>query len=286
MKVPDDSIEILSAISYGTIVILLSLMVLYGYGAVENPQNFSKFIMYAVIMLFPLVGRFAVVWAQNKNVFERYQSLRGFQYYTFHSPEQTPLGKKVPELLQAKVLLPLSTIIALFFGVLVSVNAQLATGTPELVTGSISPSAELALAVEPAVFSETLVFNVSAPFIMVGGLYLFLYSRGVSHRWSYGLSHVLSWFLSSLLFLVYHLFRYGGQETKLASILVQGMIYNGATLSTHSIIPAYTIHASGNFFSKASSAGIFTSEVAILITVVGTLVSSAVLLHFVFKKLG
>ena len=286
MRIPDDSVEILTAILYGTLVVLFSLMVLYGQGAVDNPQNFSKFILYAVIMLFPLVGRFGIVWAENNNVFEKYPSLQGFQYMTFHSPEQTWLGKNVPKVMQAKVLLPLSIIIALFFGAAVSINAQLAVGTPELVTGSISPGAELALAVEPAVFSETLVFNVSAPFIVLGGFYFFLYRRGVPHRWNFILSHFVSWLVSSLLFLIYHIFRYSGQESALSSILMQGLIYNGATLSTHSIIPAYTIHASGNFFSKASKGGIFTSETAILIVVLGTLVSSAVLLHFVFKELG
>jgi len=52
------------------------------------------------------------------------------------------------------------------------------------------------------------------------------------------------------------------------------------------MIPAYLIHGSGNLFSKASSAGIFTSETAILVALLGMLISGIVLLHFVFKELG
>jgi hypothetical protein len=140
--------------------------------------------------------------------------------------------------------------------------------------------------VEPAVSSETFFFNVGMLFGQIGLIYLFLYSRGVSARWSYIWSHLLSWILTSVEFLLYHSFRYGTQETSQASVFLLGLITNGFTALTHSIIPAYLIHGSGNFFSKASSAGIFTSDIAVLIAVVGSLVSGVVLVHFLFKELG
>jgi len=286
MRVPDDSVELLAGYIYGLFVLSFSLLILYGAGAAEDPQNFSKFILYALIMIFPLVGRTIIVWLQDRNVFEKIESLRGFQYFSFHSPEQTPLGRSFPEVMRGKVLLPISVIVALFFGLFVSVNASFSTGTPELVTGSISPGTELALAVEPAVFAETLLFNVAIPFGLIGVFYYFLFTRGVSHRFSYALSHVLSWPVSSLIFLAYHFFRYSGSEYSLANILVQGLIYNGATLSTHSIIPAYSLHASGNFFSKASKGEIFTSDFALLVVIGGVLLAAIPLIVYFFREMG
>jgi hypothetical protein len=282
----DDGLEILSGVLvFFFLTIGLPAFMLYGFGAASEQANLVKYFFYAVLGVSALIVNFVTVYLQNRGFFEEHPSLKGFQYFTFHSPENTALGREFPNLMSAKVMLPLFFVVALFFGALVSINGQLAVGTPELVTGSVSPGASLGLAVEPAVSSETFFFNVGMLFGQIGLIYFFLYGRGVSPRWSYILSHVLSVLLTSVEFLLYHNFRYGGQETSQASILMLGFITNGSTAATHSIIPGYQIHGSGNFFSKASAAGIFTSETAILLTVVGMLVSGVVLLHFLFKEL-
>jgi hypothetical protein len=283
----NDGVEILS----GTLVFLfltitIPAFLLYGLGAAGDETNLVKFFFYAVLGFSPILVNVVTVYLQNRGFFDQHPELKGFQYFTFHSPENTFLGKEFPNLMSAKVLLPLFFVVSMFFGAMVSINGQLAVGTPSLVTGSVSPGASLGLAVEPAVSAETLFFNVGLLFSFIGGIYFFLYGRGVSPRWSYVLSHILSVFITSILFLFYHSFRYGSQETSQASVLLLGFITNSLTAVTHSMIPAYLVHGSGNFFSKASSAGIFTSETSILLAVVGTLVSGVVLIHFLFKELG
>jgi hypothetical protein len=283
----EDGLELLvGVLMFFFLTIALPAFLLYGLGAASEQANLVKYFFYGVLGFSPLLVNFATVFLQNRGFFEKHPALKGFQYLTFHSPEQTPLGQKFPKLVKPVVMISLFTIIALFFGMLVSVSGTFSVGTPDLVTGSISPGAELGLAVEPAVSSETFFFNVGMLFTQIGLIYLFLFTRGVSARWSYIWSHLLSWILTSVEFLLYHSFRYGTQETSQASVFLLGLITNGFTALTHSIIPAYLIHGSGNFFSKASSAGIFTSDFALLIVVVGTLVSGIALLHFLFKELG
>lgn len=283
----EDGLEILTGVLiFLFLTIAFPAFILYGLGAASEQTNLVKYFFYAVLGFSPLLVNFTTVYLQNRGFFEEYPSLKGFQYFTFHSPENTFLGKKFPNAFSAKVMLPLFMVVALFFGAMVSINGQLAVGTPQLVEGSVSPGASLGLSVEPAVSSETFFFNVGMLFGQIGLLYFFLYGRGVSPRLSYILSHVLSVFLTTIEFLLYHDFRYGAQEASQASILVLGFITNGLTAVTHSIIPAYLIHGSGNLFSKAAAEGIFTSEIAILVTVVGMMLSGIVLLHFLFKELG
>jgi hypothetical protein len=148
----------------------------------------------------------------------------------------------------------------------------------------VSPAASLGLAVEPAVSSETLFFNVGMLFGQIGLIYWLLSSRGVSPRASYIIAHVLSVILSSVEFLLYHTFRYGAVESAQSSILMQGFIYNSLTAVTHSAIPAYLIHGSGNFFSKASSSGIFTSETSILLAVVGVVLAGLASVYLLFEE--
>jgi len=283
----EDGLEILSGVLvFLFLTVGFTTFILYGVGAAEDQSNLIKFFFYGLLAIPVLLFNILTIYLQNRDFFEENPSLKGFQYFTFHSPENTFLGRKFPNLMSAKVMLPLFFVVALFFGALISINGQLAVGTPQLVEGSVSPGASLGLAVEPAVSSETFWFNVGMLFGQIGLIYFFLYRRGVSPRWSYILSHILSVLLTSVEFLVWHSFRYGGQETSQASILVLGFITNGLTAATHSIIPAYLIHGSGNFFSKAAAEGIFTSETAILLTGVGMLISGVVLAHFLFKELG
>ena len=287
MTETNDGVEMLSGVMvFLFLTITFPAFLLYGLGAASNTDNLVKFFFYAVLGFTPLLVNFVTVYLQNRDFFEEYPSLKGFQYLTFHSPENTALGREFPKWTSAKVLFAVFFVVSMFFGALVSINGQLAVGTPSLVTGSVSPGASLGLAVEPAVSAETLFFNVGLLFGFIGLFYFFLNSRGVSPRWSYILSHILSVFVTSIMFLMYHGFRYGGQESSQASVLLLGVITNSLTAVTHSMIPAYLIHGSGNFFSKASSAGIFTSEVSILVAFVGMLISGIVLLHFLFKEIG
>jgi hypothetical protein len=69
-------------------------------------------------------------------------------------------------------------------------------------------------------------------------------------------SKVISIATTTLAFLFCHNFRYGGSEASQVGILLLGFITNTLTAVTHSIIPAYMIHGSGNLFEMASSSGL------------------------------
>lgn len=282
----DDGGELLGISMAFLLSIGFTAFLLYAVGAAENESNLIKFFFFGLLALPVMIWKFVDTYLQNRDFYSSHPRLEGFGLVTFHSPDQTFLGKRFPEVMDAKVLFAFFFAFSMFFGALVSVNAQIAVGTPELVTASVSPAASLGLAVEPAVFAETAFFNVGMLFFLIGVFYWFFTGRGVSNRASYVISHVLAVPLSSIGFLFYHSFRYGAQEAAQSSILMQGFIYNSTVALTHSAIPAYLIHASGNFFSKASKDGIFTSETTILITVFGVIVSLSALAVMGFRRFG
>ncbi|GGN96098.1 hypothetical protein [Haloarcula pellucida] len=78
-------------------------------------------------------------------------------------------------------------------------------------------------------------------------------------------SKVIAVPVTSLAFLFYHNFRYGAAETIEVGILMLRLITNTATAVTHSIIPAYSIHGSGNLFHKASTSGIWANDIAVAV---------------------
>lgn len=55
-----------------------------------------------------------------------------------------------------------------------------------------------------------------------------------------------------------------------------GLLTKVLTAATDSMIPAYMIHGSGNFFKKLSELGIFTNELIIVGTVAAGLITVAV----------
>jgi len=279
----DDGVELLGISLAYLLSIGFTAFLLYAVGAAENQDNLVKFFFFALLGLPVVIWKFVDTYLQNRDLYEEHPRLYGFGLVTFHSPDQTPLGKRFPELLDAKVLASFFFAFSMFFGALVAVNGQVALGTPELVSGSVSPTASLGLAVEPAVLNETLFFNVGMMYFLIGLFYYVFSGTGASRRVSYALSHVLAVPLSSVGFLFYHNFRYAADGTAQASILMQGFIYNTATAVTHSGIPAYLIHASGNFFSKAVKEGVFTSETSILVAVVGVVLSSLATVYFLYQ---
>jgi hypothetical protein len=286
MMETDDGGELLGISLAFLLSIGFTAFLLYAVGAAENQSNLVKFFFFGLLALPVMIWKFVDTYLQNRDFYSSHPRLEGFGLVTFHSPDQTPLGKRFPELLSAKVLFAFFFAFSMFFGALVSVNAQVAVGTPELVTASVSPAASLGLSVEPAVFAETAFFNVGMMFFLVGVFYWFFTGLGVSRRASYVAGHVLAVPLSSVGFLFYHSFRYGAQEAAQSSILMQGFIYNTTVALTHSAIPAYLIHASGNFFSKASKEGIFTSETAILLAVLGAVLSLSALAVLLVRRFG
>lgn len=286
MEKTDDGLELLALVVAWLGSIGISAMILYGVGAASEPVNQEKFYFYGILAVPVILWKLVDVYLQNRGLYDRYPELTGFGFVSFHSPDQTPIGKRVPDWVGWKVLFSLFFAVAMVFGLVVNVSGQIAVGTPDIVTASVSPGASLGLAVEPAVFSETLFFNIGMPFFIIGVLWYALRSVNVSRGVTYVVSHAVAIPVSSVGFLIYHSFRYGAVEQAQASILMQGFIYNSLTVVTHSAIPAYLIHGSGNFFAKAAEDSIFSPEQAVLVASIGFVASMGVFSYLVVQNLS
>lgn len=203
---------------------------------------------------------------------------KGFDFITIHSPEQTFLGQRFEWINSPIRLTEIFLIVGMAFGALVGVSGQFAPGVPTLVQGSVADSTtSLGLAVEPAVSAETLFFNVGILMSTTAVLIFFLVRNGMALSAAVIASKAISVVTTTLAFLFYHNFRYGAAEISQVGILMLGFVTNLFTALTHSIIPAYMIHGPGNLFHKASTSGIFGSETAIGVAVMGGLIGVFIL---------
>lgn len=277
-----DGLELGVGTAHIVISFLFAGYLLYGAGAAVDAANLTKFMFYGVFAGLSLITLFVRVYLDNEGVLDK-PELAGFKNITLQSPEDTLLGKEFPNFTKPQVMIPFFFMLSMFFGALVSVNAQFATGTPELVTGSVSAGTSLGLAVEPAVSTETYIFNMVVLFGTAAGLTYLLVRAGVSYRYAWVMSKVISVLTTSVFFLLYHLFRYPNEANQ-ASIFLLGLITNTSTAVTHSIIPAYLIHGSGNFFSKATQSGIFSNEFSIVVAVILLFLSGVVFLYMFFQE--
>jgi len=265
----------------GGLTIGFSVFLLYGLGAAENTSNLVKLFLYGLLALPVVIYLPFRVYLKNRGFFEANPELKGFDFITIHSPEQTFLGKNLEWVRSPVRLTMVFLIVGMLFGVLVSQSGQFAPGVPVLVQGSVAESTTaLGLAVEPAVSAETLFFNVGVLMSTTAVLIFFLVRSGMDLSAAVVASKTVSVVTTTLAFLFYHNFRYGGSETSQVGILLLGFITNTLTAVTHSIIPAYMIHGSGNLFEKASSAGIWANEVSTAVALL-VAVAAGVLLGFI-----
>jgi len=275
----EQALELISIwLFYGILTLSVPVALMYGLGAAENTSNLVKFFLYAIIGLPVVLFSVIRVYLKNRGFFEANPELKGFDYITIHSPEQTFLGKNLEWVRSPIRLTVVFLIVGMLFGMLVSQSGQFAPGVPVLVQGSVAESTTaLGLAVEPAVSAETLFFNVGVLMATTAVLTFFLVRSGMDLSAAIVASKTVSVVTTTLAFLFYHNFRYGGSETSQVGILLLGFITNTLTAVTHSIIPAYMIHGSGNLFQKASSAGIWANEVSTVIAVLVALVTGVLL---------
>jgi hypothetical protein len=278
-----DGLELGAVTAFVITAFLFAGYLLYGAGAASNTSNLTKFMFYGVLAGLVLIGLTVRVYLDNRGVLDA-PELSGFKNITAHSPEDTWIGKTFPNFVKPLVMTSFFLMVSMFFGAMVSISGQFATGTPELVTGSVSASTSLGLAVEPAVSTETLIFNMLVLFGTAAGLTYLLVRSGVSPGFAWVASKVVSVLTTSVFFLLYHNFRYGAQESSQFSIFLLGLITNTSAAATHSIIPAYLIHASGNFFSKATQAGIFSNELSIVVAVAVMIFSGLGFLYTFFQE--
>ncbi len=253
-----DALELLAGIFfYGWLTVTTPAFILYGLGAAENNVNLVKFFLFAILPLWVLIARIGIIYLQNRGWFEQNPEYGGLQYFSFHNPEYTFIGKHLPAIQKPLAMISVFLVFGAFLGYVMGVSGSFATGVPILVEGSISDGASLALAVEPAVSSETMFFNVGLFWVFFALIYYVLAKRGADPKLSVIFAKLVAVVANTIAFWIYHFFRYGNQETSQIGVLLLGFITNVSTAATNSVIPAYLIHGSGNLFNKAIGEGIW-----------------------------
>jgi len=247
-------------------------------GGAESEANMWKFVFYGVMGALPAFLVSIVRLLESEDFFERNEQLKPFSRFTVHSPRNTYLGTRFGTISEAiskpQNLFLISFIPALFMGMLIGITGTFVSGIPVLTQGQITSGAQLGLAVEPAVFSETMFFNMFMFFLLTGSIAWFLWQKlELSLFWSYVIAKTIVVPLNTLIFVAYHFFRYAGSEASLLGVFFLGLLTNLLTAATDSIIPAYLVHANGNFFHKLRAMGIFTNEMMIVFTVAIAVVS-------------
>jgi len=248
---------------------------LYGPpGAAYKQTNMVTFLFFGVLGALPAFVAGGLYMLDANSFFSRYPEYKSIDKYLIaHSPEDTFLGNLFSFIQSGWNLALVSLILSMIVAVVISVSGQLVGGSPELVPGSISDSATLALALEPAVSIETLVFQ----FLLLMGsfsvFHMLLVRRGIEGWPAVFISKFTAWIVTTGLAFLYHSFRYGAAESAQGSVLMLFGILNGAVLLTNSVIPAYMIHGSVNVFSKAASEGIWSDESAVAYAVIASILA-------------
>ena len=258
------------------IAILAPLFSMYGLGGAENEKNLSKFVLYGVVLYGSIIAVVVVKLLNSQGWFDTRPQLKPFARVTVHSPRNTLIVQELQKLgtpgktIANTIIRPTQltfwfVLIALVFGGMVAYSGTFVSGVPTLVEGQVSETAQLSLAVEPAVMTETLSFNVFLFYIITGGVGWLLITRfDLELFYAIIVGKVVAVIVGTPLFMVYHFFRYQGSEASLVGVGLLGFLTNLFTALTDSIIPAYLLHAAGNFFQELQTLGVFTNELMVV----------------------
>jgi hypothetical protein len=274
-----DSWNLISVVFLWVFGMAFTTFILYGpSGAAYDDSNMATFFFFGLLGAMPVFVMMTKTFLKSQGFFSKNPDLEGFdRFLTANSPEDTLVGKAFPFLQPAQNLALVSLILSMVVAASISVSGQFVGGSPELVQGSISDSASLALALEPAVSAETLFFQFMALWLTVAFVFTLLRKRGIKGWAAVIISKFVAWLFTTGLAYLYHSFRYGAYESSQGGVLVLFAVLNGVTLLTNSIIPAYLIHGATNVFSKASSEGIWSSEFSIVIAAVLSVTSVVIM---------
>lgn len=267
--------------------ILVPTTALFVLGGAGDQANLIKYFFYTVMLFASVIAIDFIRLFRSEGWFSQNPDYRAFGRMTAHSPQNTllyqklkdiePIGKLVAETVKnPSKLFIVSYPIAVVFGLVIGVTGTFVSNVPQLFTqgSSISAGRSLLLAVEPAVISETLFWFVAFFYGVVGAVGFVLNGRAnFDLAPSIIIGKVVSVLLTTISFTAFHLFRYSNSEADLIGVAFLGFISSVSVAVTDSIIPAYLLHASGNFFNKAKSLGLFANEL-IVIGVVAFLIVS------------
>lgn len=284
--------EILSVTFAGVFLgVGVPTVALFVFGGAESQANLVKFFFYGIMLFSSILVVDFVRLMQSEGFFSARPDLKYFSRMTFHSPGNTamyqalkdrePVGSAIADSIKNPFkFIFVSGVFSLIFGALIGISGTFVSGVPSLVEGQITESAQLALAVEPAVLSETMFFFVFLFYSVVGAVGWFLGERlDLEYFWSIVIGKVVAVLTIPLAFVAYHIFRYGTSEQELLGVYLLGLTSSVTQAITDSAIFGYFIHASGNFFKKLADIGTFTNELMVVGTVVIGLFASMVYIY-------
>jgi hypothetical protein len=255
---------------YGINTLTIPGFILYGLSAADQQVNLVKFFLFGLLPIWVVATVIVRIYLENQGWFDRNPEYIGFNHITVHSPGQTLLGKHIPQLRSVAAMVSISLVLGALFGLLVGVSGSISTGVPVFTEGSIqSDASSLGLAVEPAVSSETLFFNVGLFGLFQAGILFFLIRNDARYFYANIVAKSIAVVLTTVSMYVFHIFRYGAAAAEQIGIIFLGLITNTLMALVNSAIPAYFIHAFGNLFLKARTDGIWTQAeiVAIALSV-------------------
>lgn len=258
-------------ITYFVIALLVSGLALLAGRGLENLDNLYKFVFYMAFVLG--LG----LWAAY-DLFALKGENKVFVF--FHNPGVAVLKDLRWRWINNPLrLLLLSMLVFIPIYIITVVSAQ-KTFFIGYVTYQIAESANIFLAIEPAVIAETLILVTLLGF----GRWLFYgFSNNGRNQAIYYFGLLVTTAVASYVMYLYHTFRYGGREFELASVFIFFLISAFLIFLTGSIIPAIILHYLNNGIGMAST--LFSSDIVILITSISYLIFVALFVSYaVYSK--
>lgn len=210
--------------------IVLPLFAMYGLGGAQNEQNLVKFFLYGVLLYGSIIAVVVVKLLDSQGWFDARPELTPFSRLTVHSPRNTLIVQELQKLgtpgksiantiIRPDQLTFWFVLIALVFGSMVAFTGTFVSGVPTLVEGQVSETAQLSLAVEPAVMTETLFFNAFLFYMITGAVAWLLITRlDLELFYAIIVGKVVAVLINTPLGVIYHFFRYQGSEAAMTGV--------------------------------------------------------------------
>jgi len=259
------------------VLFILPKLFLLAGGGIENQENLTKYMFYSAPAGIMAIFLILLKWIRGYTKLPYIDSI-------LHDPENS-LFSNIPvvkTILEKPALLIIFSLI--FFSGLVYIERT--TQTAFLPKASLPPieqqvteTADIGLHIYPASPAETIELGLVITLILILLNYIrYKYKFDDFSYW--GMKLVVVPLIGAILWMVYHLARYGSSDLALTSVFAFGFISSLLITLTNSLIPALVLHDLNNFyvrlFELTSSdivlTGIIISEVVLIITGIGLLV--------------
>lgn len=271
-----DLVASIVVVLYMIIIGIFTFYLLTGGNALENPVNEQKFRVFMILGFTAVLGMFVIklenflsVFFKLRRVFgKRIQAILNGLDCFIHQPRDSLLaelfGKKwwMNPFDLTLIWLIVGSIAGFF---LVLTKTSLAQIFSFLFPQEISTIAELGFAVEPAVFSETMILMLIVG--VVWGFFRYLLKKGIINKMTFhfitlGILPVLAGFF----WMGIHTFVYGSYDLGLLVTWRWGWTQAVLGVLFCSVIPAYLLHFTNNIFTK--SIELFATEITAIVVAV------------------